>query len=489
MISELRQHGSKNLESQILFVSKAISPSLDDTNLVVQSFYKSQRHFVFRSAVSGNAIRMTLDHLGKFLVGPKPLPFERHLPVLKEAYCPAFALIAPQLTKGLLEQVSGVESLVHAEQRLQGLASFETEVLPARQQRVLLSLDKASVFARKPPVFAFSHLIQRLAQMTHHMKLVVQNSSLRRARLGGISKRLPHIHHRQANPIALWLSQLVEELPHALLGTVRAAEPDRSSSLQVANDNPISVPFANRHLVDANHFRSWLASLGQLRLHVLLVQLFNRVPVQLEFLSHVLDGRRATPPPHIIGKALGVKRIVRQKLQSLALHFATAWTQYSANLELQVHSRIAARQISNLANPSVVPTVLHFAAAAAGRFFERRTRLTMRALGSPKTPRTVGVGRNPMNAYVSHNRLARFVDLAMEIPCRFSFYSQSVRSLFPCGSEPVSSLTIYPLDYAMSHKKFVAKIDCLKDQARFKSFKPFKSSEKCDRRKPPNETL
>ena len=74
----------------------------------------------------------------------------------------------------------------------------------------------------------------------------------------------------------------------------------------------------------------------------------------------------------------------------------------------------------------------------------------MRALGSPKTPRTVGVGRNPMNAYVSHNRLARFVDLAMEIPCRFSFYSQSVRSLFPCGSERVSSLTIYPLDYAMS---------------------------------------
>jgi len=56
-----------------------------------------------------------------------------------------------------------------------------------------------------------------------------------------------------------------------------------------------------------------------------------------------------------------------------------------------------------------------------------------------------------MNAYVSHNRLARFVDLAMEIPCRFSFYSQSVRSLFPCGSERVSSLTIYPLDYAMSH--------------------------------------
>src|SRR5260370_42092117 len=126
MISQLRQHGSKNLESQILFVSKAISPSLDDTNLVVQSFYKSQRHFDFRSAVNGNAIPMTLDHLGKFLVGPKPLPFERHLPVLQEPYCPALAHIRPQLTKRLLEQVSGFESLVHAAQRLQGWTSFDT---------------------------------------------------------------------------------------------------------------------------------------------------------------------------------------------------------------------------------------------------------------------------------------------------------------------------------------------------------------------------
>src|SRR2546427_5094677 len=104
MFSQLRQHRSQYLKAQIFFVSKAVSTPLDDANLIVEPFDESQRHFVLRSAVSGNPIPMTLDHLGKFLIGLKPLPFERRLPVLKEAPCPTFALVAPQLTKGLLEQ-------------------------------------------------------------------------------------------------------------------------------------------------------------------------------------------------------------------------------------------------------------------------------------------------------------------------------------------------------------------------------------------------
>src|SRR5215813_1380862 len=112
MISQLRQHRSKNFQSQIFFVSKAVSPSLDDTNFVVQSLDKSQRHFVLRSAVSRNTLPMTLNHLGKFLKRSEPLPFECCLPVLKEAPRPPFALIAPQLAKGLFEQVSDVEPLI-----------------------------------------------------------------------------------------------------------------------------------------------------------------------------------------------------------------------------------------------------------------------------------------------------------------------------------------------------------------------------------------
>src|SRR5215468_6799428 len=397
MISQLRQHRSKNFQSQIFFVSKAVSPSLDDTNFVVQSLDKSQRHFVLRSAVSRNTLPMTLNHLGEFLKRSEPLPFECCLPVLKEAPRPPFALIAPQLAKGLFEQVSDVEPLIGAQQGLQSLAAFQSEIVPVRQQRVFLSLDKASVFARKPTVFAFSHSIERLSQMTQHMKLVVENGRLRSTRFGSLSKRFPHVHHCQANPCALGLSQFSEKLRQAFFRAVLTAKPDWPGFLQVAHHNPIRVSFANRYLVDADHFRSWFSRLSQLRLHVLLVELFHRVPVQFEFLGDVLDRCRPTPPPYIVSKAFGVKRIVRQKLQSLALHFATASTH---------------------------------------RFFDRRTNEMTRAFGSPKTPRTMGEGRSPSKAYVSPSRLVRFVDFAMKIPWLFSSDSQGIRSPFSWGVSP-----------------------------------------------------
>ena len=107
---------------------------------------------------------MPLDHLGKFLMGSKTFPFERCLPVIKNAPGPSFSLIASQLFKGLLEQIGGVEPLISTEQSFQRLEAFKTQVLPARHQRVFLPLDEASVLTGKSPVLTLSHLIQRLTK-------------------------------------------------------------------------------------------------------------------------------------------------------------------------------------------------------------------------------------------------------------------------------------------------------------------------------------
>src|SRR5262244_4083125 len=439
MFSQLRQHSSKNLEPQIFFVSQSVGTSLNDTNLVIESFDEAQGDFVFGSAVGSNAVPMVLDHLRKFLIGSKPLPFERCLPVLKEGPRPAFTLVAAELATGLLKQVGGIESLVGIEQGLKRLAAFKGKVVPARQERIFLSLDEAPIFAHQPPGLVFSNLIQRLAQMAHHMKLVVQNSCLWRRGFSGVSKWLPHVHDRQANPCACGLSQLIKELSQALLRTVLAAKPDRSALFQVAHHNPVSVTLANRYLVNADDLRLGLTGTCDLRLHVLLVQLFDRVPVKLKFLGYVFDGRRAATPPHIIGKPLGVKRVVRQKRQLLPLHFGAASTKYPANFELQVHPRIPTRQVSHPTGSSVVPTLLYPCAAPACCFFDRRTRLTSRAFGSPKTPRTVGCTRNPPNAYVSHNRRSRLFDAAIATPCQNSPYRKMLQARCPRGFQTDST--------------------------------------------------
>src|SRR6202171_4776676 len=157
----------------------------------------------------------------------------------------------------------------------------------------------------------------------------------------------------------------------------------------------------------------------RLRAHVLLVQRLDRVPVEIELLGNVLDRCRAAAPTHVMGKALGVERVVRQKLELLALHGPATSTPHTPHLDLQIDAPVATREIAYLAHAPVVPARVHSAALAACGFFERRTRVMTRALGSPKTPRTVGRGRNPGNAYASHSRRARFDKIAMRTCSQF----------------------------------------------------------------------
>jgi hypothetical protein len=51
---------------------------------------------------------------------------------------------------------------------------------------------------------------------------------------------------------------------------------------------------------------------------------------------------------------------------------------------------------------------------AAQRFFERRLSRRMRALGSPKMPRTIPSGRKPWNANASQSRRLRFAGAAIQ---------------------------------------------------------------------------
>src|SRR5918992_3259061 len=143
MVSQGRQHTGKYLQPEILLVTQSVGAPLDDADLVVKSLDEAEGDLVLGLAIGGDPLPMTLDHFGEFLIGFQALPLETGLPILEETPCPAFALVAPQLAEGLLEQVGGVEPLVGGQQGLEHLATFEGEVLPARKQRVLLPFDEA----------------------------------------------------------------------------------------------------------------------------------------------------------------------------------------------------------------------------------------------------------------------------------------------------------------------------------------------------------
>src|SRR4030066_123874 len=97
-----------------------------------------------------------------------------------------------------------------------------------------------------------------------------------------------------------------EELIPAGLGAVRAAEPDRAPTQEVADDDPIGVPFPNRHLVDADDLRPGRSGTPQLLTHVLLLELLDRVPLKMQLLGDILDGRGAAALPDVEREPLGV---------------------------------------------------------------------------------------------------------------------------------------------------------------------------------------
>src|ERR1700758_5296789 len=93
--------------------------------------------------------------------------------------------------------------------------------------------------------------------MAHDMELVEQNRGLRRMCRRRQPKRLPHVHHRQPNPRTLLRPEPGIELSHARFRAVFAAKPDRPATNEIADHDPVAVPFPDRDLVNADRLWTW----------------------------------------------------------------------------------------------------------------------------------------------------------------------------------------------------------------------------------------
>jgi len=186
-----------------------------------------------------------------------------------------------------------------------------------------------------------------------------------------IPERLPHVHHGHANSRALLGSQPLEELVHAGLGAVLAPEPDRPFPDQVAHQDAVDVAFLDRDLVDADYLRRRCPRPPQLLPHVLLLEVLDRLPVEMQFLGDVLDRRGATATAHIEGEALRVGAVAREERQRLLPHRAALNALDAPYLDVQEDSEASTREIPYPLALAVVEAPV-LATAGARRFFERR---------------------------------------------------------------------------------------------------------------------
>jgi hypothetical protein len=247
----------------------------------------------------------------------------------------------------------------------------------------------------------------------------------------GIGERLPHVHHGELDAGSLGFSEPFVELGHACFRAILAAEPDRTLGEEVADDDAIRVPFADRYLVDSDRGGSRRSCFCELRSHVLHVERLHSVPVESQFVGDVFHSALPATASDVIREPLGVGRIVGQERQPLALHAATTPARDAPNLHLQMDVPDAPGEIAHQPNAPVVPAPVHEPAAAADRFFERRSRLSTRTCGSPSTSRTVLCARNPGKEYMAASRWGVIGGSLIREPCQESGPAGTPESSYP----------------------------------------------------------
>ena len=135
----------------------------------------------------------------------------------------------------------------------------------------------------------------------------------------------------------------------------RCAEPDRPIADEVADHDVVGVALADGDPVDSDDLRARSADAAQLLAHVVLVELLDGAPIEVQLLGHVLDGAHPTASSHIERKALRVEGIVGEEVQLLALHGLRSSTRNPSHLELEIHAHLAVGQIAYSPLATVVP--------------------------------------------------------------------------------------------------------------------------------------
>jgi len=209
--------------------------------------------------------------------------------------------------------------------------------------------------------------------------------------------------HREPDPFGVSDTEEVVEHDQTVFRPVDAAKPDGLSALQVTDDDAVDVAFANGDLVDADHRGPRVPEARQLRAHVQLVHLFDGMPLEVQIRRHFFDGGAAALLAHVEGEPFRVVRIGREPVEPFPLHAAAQPAADAPYVDLEPDAQVAARQIADTADGSVVPRPMAGPTRPASCFFPRRLSVITRARGSPTTPTIVRPGVKPGNRYASRS--------------------------------------------------------------------------------------
>ena len=91
--------------------------------------------------------------------------------------------------------------------------------------------------------------------MAHDMELVKYDPGLRCVVHDRVAEWLPHVHRRQLDAGTLFLAQGLEKQVGVSLFAAFTTDPDRTPPIQVTDDDPIVMSFADGDLINTDGSR------------------------------------------------------------------------------------------------------------------------------------------------------------------------------------------------------------------------------------------
>src|SRR5436190_1427269 len=93
------------------------------------------------------------------------------------------------------------------------------------------------------------------------------------------------------------------------------------------------------------------------------------MPIEEQFLGHLLDGGRAAASAHEEGEALGVQGVVGKPVEPFAFHAPTPRARNPARLEVEIDALVATGEVADATWPLVVDGAEGLSADATEGFF------------------------------------------------------------------------------------------------------------------------
>ena len=112
--------------------------------------------------------------------------------------------------------------------------------------------------------------------------------------------------------------------------------------------------------------------------HIEFIEFLDGVPIEMHPSRYIRDRHGATQSANLHGKPQRVFRAVRQKAELFVLH-AAGRAGHAAHGKIEIDFPIGAAKIARPSPAFVVKAAADFYAAAAHRFFERRSSVTTNA--------------------------------------------------------------------------------------------------------------